>query len=151
MRKLIVGLAISCASFQSYGFWSLGLNGSMTDVNGVASHGYGIHGGFHISPYLGFELGYKKLGEDHSSGVEVSYDSLSFLVQPNYRLSLFNVYANLGTHLYEGESELQAQFVYGIGAELPISNQFTLSTEYNFYNVGATDIEALTFKANYYF
>ncbi|MDR9829128.1 outer membrane beta-barrel protein, partial [Vibrio sp. FNV 38] len=131
MNKWIFFAFLLSFSTCSHAYWHLGINGNMTDVNGAASHGYGLHGGTQLVRYLDLELGYKNLGEDHRSGVKQTYHSLSVLFQPNYQFNRFNLYANLGFHFFDGEDDINSDFVYGLGANFPIDRMLSVSTEYN--------------------
>ncbi|MGR5118139.1 outer membrane beta-barrel protein [Vibrio astriarenae] len=144
-------LIILFLPFSTHASWHLGINGNMTDVNGAASHGYGIHGGMQVVRHFDLEFSYKNLGEDHRSGLKQTYHSLSVLSQPNYYFKTFILYANLGFHIFDSEDDMDSDFVYGIGVNFPIDRVLSISSEYNFYNIGISDIESLTLKLNYNF
>ncbi len=151
MKKGIITVLLLLFSSHVSALYHVGISANMTDINGVASHGYGIHAGTPLTHYLDTEFGYKRLGDDISSGYKNSYDSVSFILQPNHLYGPIKFYANLGVHLYSGENDIESHLVYGVGGEQMINRALTISAEYNFYNIGISDIESLTLKANYYF
>lgn len=138
-------------SMPAHAVFNGGINANLTDVNGAASHGYGVHLGYTPLPYLGAEIGIDRLGDDYRSGYKTTYDTVSFKVKPRYQFATFTMYGNLGFHVFTGEADIDAQFVYGLGAETYLHQRATIGAEYNFYKIGVSDIEALTVKLSYLF
>lgn len=149
--SLLVLALCSTSAFADSWLYAGGQIGQ-SDIDGESDTAYGVHVGTGILPLIGIEAGYFNHGKvglavDENNG-EGDFSSLYLAVKPSIDLGPFHIYAKGGINAFDVEyqgglnfldSDDGISYMYGVGAEYFLLDNFSVGASYQAFGVDIND------------